>query len=380
MRPGAAVLTPIFENIPRELKDLNQWVVWKDSTKKPFNPTALNSGASVKDPESWSSFEQAKVAYEEGELLGIGFVLNGNGIAGVDLDGCVIDGKPTSEALEVLQELGATYIEFSPSGTGLHAYGFADNLKTGIPQVVYNNVNVELYTNKRYLTVTGRVFQSGSLAPFRNFTEFAKKVSKKATEVTEETKCNTSVSYVSSVSSVEDVDFPEKTAPKSVGQRNKAIFELARYLKGINPNFTRQQLLEIVSKWHAKHLAVIGTKDLGITWADFQNAWDSVKIPYGSTLKERLSVLPEVPKSADVGQYGLKGVHLFRICMALQRGSNESTFFLSCREAGKQIGCDHTGAANLLRRFVADGWLTLETKSTPQKASRYKLCPEFINW
>ena len=371
------MLTPIFENIPNELREYNQWVVWKDSTKKPFNPTALNSGASVKDPESWSSFEQAKVAYEEGELVGIGFVLNGNGIAGVDLDDCVIDGKPTPEALGVLQELGATYIELSPSGTGLHAYGFADNLKSGVRQVVYNNVKVELYTNKRYLTITGQVFQSGLLAPFRNFTEFAKKVSKKATEVTEATKCNTSVSYVSSV---EDVDFPEKTAPKTVGQRNKALFELARYLKGINPNFTRQQLLELVSKWHAKHLAVIGTKDLGITWADFQNAWDSVKIPYGSTLKERLSVLPEVPKSVDVGQYGPKGPHLFSICMALQRSSNGSEFFLSCREAAKLIGCDHTGAATLLRRFVKEGWLTLETESTPQKASRYKLCPEFINW
>ena len=159
MRPGAAVLTPIFENIPPELKDLNQWVVWKDSTKKPFNPTALNSGASVKDPESWSSFEQAKVAYEEGELLGIGFVLNGNGIAGVDLDDCVINGKPTPEALGVLQELGATYIELSPSGTGLHAYGFADDLNSGV-KVDYNNVKVELYTNKRYLTLTGRGFQS----------------------------------------------------------------------------------------------------------------------------------------------------------------------------------------------------------------------------
>jgi hypothetical protein len=372
MRPGAAVLTPIFENIPRELKDLNQWVVWKDSTKKPFNPTALNSGASVKDPESWSSFEQAKVAYEEGELLGIGFVLNGNGIAGVDLDGCVIDGKPTAEALEVLQELGATYIEFSPSGTGLHAYGFADDLKSGV-KVFYNNVNVELYTNKRYLTVTGRVFQSGSLAPFRNFTEFAKKVSKKATEVTEETKCNTSVSYVSSVSSVEDVDFPEKTAPKSLGQRNKALFALARYLKGINPNFTRQQLRYLVGKWHAKHLDVIGTKDLGTSWAEFQNAWENVKLPDGSTLKERLSVLPEVPESVDAGQYGLKAVHLFRICMALQRGSTESTFFLSCRMAGEQIGCHFTEAATLLHRFVKEGWLTLETESTPQKASRYKL-------
>ena len=213
------MLTPIFENIPNELKRYNQWVVWKDA-KIPYDTRAVNSKASVTDPGSWGSFEQAKAAYQEGGWSGIGFVLNGNGIAGVDLDGCVIDGKPTAEALEVLQELGATYIEFSPSGTGLRAFGFADDLKSGV-KVDYNNVKVELYTNKRYLTLTGWDFQSGPLTPFRNFTEFAKKVSKKATEETEATKCNTSVSSVSSVSSVEDVDFSEKTAPTCFQQLAK---------------------------------------------------------------------------------------------------------------------------------------------------------------
>ena len=152
------MLTPIFENIPNELKGYNQWVVWKDA-KIPYDQRVVNSKASVTNPGSWTSFEQAKVAYEKGGWSGIGYVLNGNGIAGVDLDDCVIDGKPTPEALGVLQELGATYIEFSPSGTGLHAYGFADNLKSGV-KVDHNNVKVELYTNKRYLTLTGRVFQS----------------------------------------------------------------------------------------------------------------------------------------------------------------------------------------------------------------------------
>jgi hypothetical protein len=82
-------------------------------------------------------------------------------------------------------------------------------------------VKVELYTNKRYLTLTGWVFQSGPRTPFQNFTEFAKKVSQKATEETEVTKCNTSVSSVSSVSSVEDVDFSEKTAPTCFQQLAK---------------------------------------------------------------------------------------------------------------------------------------------------------------
>ena len=104
MRLGANILPPIFENVPPELKDHNQWVVWKDA-KIPYDPRAVNSKASVTNPGTWGSFEDAKVAYEEGGWSGIGYVLNGTGIVGVDLDKCVVDDIPSPESLAILVDL-----------------------------------------------------------------------------------------------------------------------------------------------------------------------------------------------------------------------------------------------------------------------------------
>ena len=113
--------TPRFFDIPDELKRLTRWVVSKG--KKPFCAEAINLPASVNDPDTWSSFDAAQTAYEEGGWDGIGFVFNRDGIAGVDLDNCVVDGIPSVAALKILDEIGCQYVEFSQSGTGLHASG-----------------------------------------------------------------------------------------------------------------------------------------------------------------------------------------------------------------------------------------------------------------
>ena len=63
-----------FENIPQELKDLKQWVLWmwdwnKDSTKLAKSPKTLsrNSIVSAKsnDPDTWCSFQQVQQVYSQ---------------------------------------------------------------------------------------------------------------------------------------------------------------------------------------------------------------------------------------------------------------------------------------------------------------------------
>jgi putative DNA primase/helicase len=120
-----------FDNFPKELQRHDQWVVWKGK-KIPYDPTRPNSKAKVIDPYSWGSFTQADTAYSEGGWLGVGFVLTGNGIAGVDLDKCVVDGQPSKEALQLLAVLDAAYIEYSLSGNGLRAFGFANQSISGV--------------------------------------------------------------------------------------------------------------------------------------------------------------------------------------------------------------------------------------------------------
>lgn len=368
------MLTPVFENIPPELKDHNQWVVWKDA-KIPYDPRAVNSKASVTNPGSWGSFEDAKVAYEEGGWSGIGFVLNGTGIVGVDLDGCVVDDIPSPESLAILESLGATYIELSPSGTGLHAYGFADNLRSGTGGN-FNNVKVELYSNVRYLTITGNAIKSGPLQRLFGFAELAEKISGRFTQGTQETQVTQSNSYVSCVayvSCVKELTFPQNTVPTGVGQRNKAVFHLARWLKGVEPDCSKDRQREILSHWHDKHLNVIGTKDFGETWVDFSNALRNIRRPYGATLNQCLSDLPPAPALAELDECGPSGSHLMRICLALQKHHQDTPFYLSSRIAGQLLGCSHSTAAGFIKYFVGARWLVLVKPGNRRKASTYRL-------
>jgi primase-polymerase (primpol)-like protein len=64
---------------------------WETRKGKPAKPPLRVSGgyASVTDPTSWSSFDEALAAARD-KGLGVGFVLDHgqDSIAGVDLDGC----------------------------------------------------------------------------------------------------------------------------------------------------------------------------------------------------------------------------------------------------------------------------------------------------
>ena len=363
------MLQPRFENFPEELQRHDQWVVWKGK-KIPYDPTRPNSKANVNDPNSWGSFNQADAAYSEGGWLGVGFVLTGNGIAGVDIDKCVIDGEPNKEALKLLADLDAAYIEFSPSGNGLRAFGFSNQLITGVRGQL-DGLSVELYTKGRYLTLTGHVIKNEPLETFNGFEALAEKIRRRPTE---DTESNSSVPSVSSVSSVgEHFVFPTSTVPTGIGQRNGAVFELARWLKGTEPNASRGRQQAVVKVWHELHLKVIGTKEFSTSWAEFRNAWERVNQPYGATLAICLSTLPTAPDIAALSDYGPKAIHLARICLALQSHAGESPFFISSRKAGELIGCHFSDAATLLRCFIYEGWLELVKAGAGSRASRYKL-------
>lgn len=363
-----AMLQPKFEKFPTELQRHDKWVVWKGK-KIPYDPTRPNSKAKINDPHSWGSFNQVTAAYGESGWLGVGFVLTGNGIAGVDIDKCVADGKLKAEALQLLEEMGAAYIEYSPSGNGLRAFGLVNRSITGV-RGQFKGLSVELYTKGRYLTVTGHTIKNEPFRVLMGFEELAKKIRHRPTE---ETEGNSSVSSGTSVSSVgENLLFPASSIPTEIGQRHRAIFELARWLKGTEPNATRQRQRDIVEVWHAMHLHVIGTKDLSTSWADFRNAWERVKQPYGAALEVCLSNLPPTPEIPELSAYGPKAIHLAQICLALQARAGDAPFFISARMAGKLIGCHFTDAATLLRCFADEGWLKLVKAGAGNRASRYK--------
>lgn len=128
---------------PRELTALPRWV--RHRKKVPL--TCAGRPASSTNPATWASFDQVN---DSNIGDGFGFVLNGDGIACIDLDNCFTDGHLDQWAREILDTCPATYVEVSPSGKGLHIFGYA-TVGKGI-----RGDRVEMYDRGRYICVTGR--------------------------------------------------------------------------------------------------------------------------------------------------------------------------------------------------------------------------------
>lgn len=114
--------------------------------------------ASSVDPSTWSSWSQASVSQVG---VGSGFVLNGDGIVCIDLDHCVTEGKPSEAAQRLLDRLPSTYVEFSPSGSGLHVWGRGCVIRGR--RLRRGDLDVEVYGTGRYIGMTGRPL-SGSVS------------------------------------------------------------------------------------------------------------------------------------------------------------------------------------------------------------------------
>ena len=366
-------MQPDFQMMPVELRELSRWVVWKGA-KVPYCASAINRLASVTDPRTWSSFEHAEMAYVEGGYSGVGFVLNGDGIVGVDLDKCAPDGVPSTDALNLLSHLGCQYIELSPSGTGLRGFGYGDDIKGR--RGVLDGLNVELYSSARYLTVTGRVLKNGPLVRLPGFQDVA--LSLKRMSPTEEGQKKTEENVCHLLSS--SVGIPASTLPTREGERNRCLFQLARHIKGEQPNATREELRAIVSEWHKLVLPVIGTKDFAVTLADFMRCFESVKQPRGATLKiilDGIDFSAPLPSWIEALGYGEPSTRLVHVCIALQRHEGAKPFFISVRQAGELIGMHYTDASKVLTTLVADGVLSLVSKGAGKVASRYH-CTERV--
>ena len=138
---------------PVELTTRDRWVR-RSTTKAPL--TTVGTPASSTNPRSWSTYRNAA---ESVAGVGLGFVLNGDGIACLDLDHALAaDGSPKPWAAEILRQAGDTYTEVSPSGDGLHVFGYAD-VRQGRRIRREGGYAVEVYGDGRYIAMTGQRFQ-----------------------------------------------------------------------------------------------------------------------------------------------------------------------------------------------------------------------------
>ncbi len=165
------MLKLIKENIPQELRSFNNWVgfiISSEGKKIPIDPKIEGDGrwASISNPDTWGSFEQAAKTVEVGMCVAIGFAMTPEtGLIFVDLD-CHEDKLETEEEKEKLRKQFKamcsavspyrTYQEKSLSNTGIHLLAFGsldEDLKTGESPLM----PIEIYSSgsKRFVIMTG---------------------------------------------------------------------------------------------------------------------------------------------------------------------------------------------------------------------------------
>jgi len=146
------------------MAEATRWILWRLEkrgempTKVPYDAKTLRHAKS-NDSSTWCDLDTAREALKSGGgFSGLGFVL-GDGFAGVDLDGCVIDTDVMPWAWSVIRKLD-TYTEVSPSGSGVKLFLMAD-VKRGRKKQLGTPLNeggktpgIEIYGAGRYFAVT----------------------------------------------------------------------------------------------------------------------------------------------------------------------------------------------------------------------------------
>ncbi len=149
-----------------------RWLMWSlkknEAGKWTKPPMSINNrrGSST-NPETWTSYEDAKTAYQFGNFAGVGYALgasadqsDGDQLIFIDMDGArdPVTGVFEDWADELLQE-SLTYAEISPTKTGAHilAYG---KLPKGFKSV--RTDHIEIYNDGRYMTMTGAHISSSA--------------------------------------------------------------------------------------------------------------------------------------------------------------------------------------------------------------------------
>lgn len=111
--------------------------------------------ASSTNPDTWSTY-RAAVGSKAG--AGMGFVLTSQDrIVCIDLDHALHGGVLAPWARRIVESAPGTYIEVSPSGTGLHIWGYG-TVGRG-RRMRHGESSVEVYDRGRYITVTRKPFE-----------------------------------------------------------------------------------------------------------------------------------------------------------------------------------------------------------------------------
>lgn len=149
-----------YNYVPNELVNRDMWIVWKKYKGKKI-PISVNTrkAIAIKSDETYSDFYNAVDLSRKYD--GVGIVLN-NSLCCVDLDNCFNDNNElNSFAIDIINRLNS-YTEISPSGKGIHILFYSE-------YELFNKADrIEAYSNNRYITITGNIYNNMSKIEHRN--------------------------------------------------------------------------------------------------------------------------------------------------------------------------------------------------------------------
>ena len=193
------LIKPTFENIPQEMKNINQWVVWrgfpKDDgklTKKPYSLDGKHQASFHKH----HTFAEALASCQNEHVDGIGFAMSKEaGYICIDLDADSLEGIPDS----LKSVANHSYAELSPSGNGMHIWFKGEwpgeKSKQGKAiRYTKDKYKVEFYYETGYLTMTGNTLNDLDIEENQDMIDYLYNMTqhgKKDTEKPSSTKVKT---------------------------------------------------------------------------------------------------------------------------------------------------------------------------------------------
>lgn len=183
---NAQTLSDLNHNVPEEMRSYPNWCVYttrwneekgkKDkkiySPKRGLDENGKMQWASIDEPDTWATFDEAMTFAKENNCAGLVFALNGDGISCIDLDKAIVkngklngkdtdkpEGAMSSIAEKLTAEMSDTYIETSASGNGVHIFVKDDILSKGRykNRVELPDGEIEVYDEKRFISMTGKL-------------------------------------------------------------------------------------------------------------------------------------------------------------------------------------------------------------------------------
>jgi putative DNA primase/helicase len=157
------VLQVHCENIPAELRELQQWDPWRyqQQDNGRWHETLLQvngSAANATLRDTWTTFERAVEAYESRNFDGLGFVVTKNDpYCVVTLDDVFIGDSNRLEpwAASVLATFSPCYVETNATATGISVI-----LRARKPELpLLGNDKIEVYDRENFLALTGTMLE-----------------------------------------------------------------------------------------------------------------------------------------------------------------------------------------------------------------------------